>query len=235
MATSRGLNRSGTDTELVRPRNPLPLSGVVDPVSAAGRRGAVESRGSSAVPLSQFLENGALVHYLLHTNTFFHGKIGFYKQLLARIHQAAGIDPTTITYLQREEDLAQRKDANLQSLERINLMPIVESEDALNRLVALALRKVKPVWLIAPLFAVKQHLLIAFSNFFVSGTPDELHVLQDIFQLEVKSLENIAKASRTNEWFISDYQAAGEAEKTNNITVIPLEFPELPLVTSRRT
>lgn len=198
------------------------LSGLTGPISGA------RIRDQALVELDDLFANAGLIQHLLQSNTFFQGKIGFYKHILSKIYQSAGINPQSVKYISREEELGKGNRSEQPPLERITLLPIVESEDALNRLVAVALRKVRPVWVVAPLFSIQKHLLIAFSNFFVAGTAEELKTLSDIFQLEVDDLDLSKYSLGTQGVLITDFEGLN-VNNTLSITVLPLNFPNARL------
>jgi hypothetical protein len=145
----------------------------------------------------------AIAKHLLNTNTFFHGKVGFYEIIMRKIYSVMGEKTHEINYLHTIQNLPKEN-----KLPQLPLLPNVKSEEALNDFVAQSLRhKSKaPVWLVANPLSVYKHLLLGFHNFFIaSNNPDEIKYLQDVFSLP-KVMVDLLLSNERESIFITDFE-----------------------------
>lgn len=171
--------------------------------------GPKQEEQASSLPLKQTLKellsykDGILAKQLLHSNTFFQGKIGFHELIIKNIFEAVGTPIKEIDYFHAAQNLPRERKP-----ERLILLPNVKSEEALNDFVAQSLRhKSKvPVWLVANPSSVYKHLLLGFHNFFIaSNNPDEIKYLQNVFSLPKVTIDLLLSNER-EAVFITDYE-----------------------------
>jgi hypothetical protein len=159
----------------------------------------------SKLSLTELLQyqGGIIAKQILTSNTFFHGKVGFYEFVMRRVFAATGKKHQEIKYLFTIQNLPrENKPAQL------ILLPNVKSEEALNDLVAQSLRhKSKaPVWLVANPASIHRHLLLGFHNFFItSNNPDEIKHLQNVFSLP-KITVDLLLSNEKEAVFITDFE-----------------------------
>jgi len=194
----------------------------VSEIFVRGSQIGKSARFGGTMKLSELLNDAGLINHLLHAHTFFHAKIGFHNMIMARIHAASGI--TQANYIHTEANFPRSsKNRNL-PVDRIAILPIVESEEALNKLVARSFSKAKAVWLIAPPVSIQTHLLIAFSNFFISTTTGEdLASFIEVFQLDDSMHETLNEPERSQALFVTDYKPLVQGTHSASIAVIRLE------------
>jgi hypothetical protein len=161
---------------------------------------------------------GILVRQILNSNTFFHGKVGFFELVMRKIYEIGGETLSECDYLHTAYNLPKAK-----SPPRLILMPNVKSEDELNDFVAKSLRHKSrsPVWLIANPSSIEKHLLSRFHNFFIaSNNPKETEYLQSIFSLPKVTFDLLLSNERESV-FITDF------EPLINRSYFPIAFARL--------
>jgi hypothetical protein len=150
--------------------------------------------GELVMDLDKLFADQDFVNYILQSNTFFHGKIGFYRYIIEKISELSGILIDEKDYIHTAKSLKTIELPTTQKQKPIVLMPITETDDAFNSLVARSFEQSRFIWLIAPPVVLHSHLLVAFNNFFLSSsTTSELEHLQSIFRLSnstVKMLDD---------------------------------------------
>lgn len=197
------------------------LGNVAD-VFERGSKGGTFARYGGAVQLSVLLRDIGLINHLLRANTFFHAKIGFHNVVMDRIHAAANI--TQAKYIHAEANFPRSSKDKRLPVDRITILPIVESEEALNKLVARAFSKANAVWLIAPPASIQTHLLLAFSNFFIStAAKEDLASFEEVFQLDDGMRGVLHDPERSEGLFVTDYEPLIQESRSASIAVIRLE------------
>lgn len=176
------------------------------------------------VDFDELLNNKGLINYLLKTNTFFHGKIGFYQHIIDKIYK----DQTSMVSTDNAIctiDQLQNIDLPAQNQHPLILMPIVESNDAFNYLIAKGFENSLPIWLIAHPLTIHSHLLVAFHNFFIaSSTNAEIEHLQQFFQLSPSTVQMLRKGT-FKAILVTDYKPL--VPKGNSQTSVTLRFEHL--------
>lgn len=168
--------------------------------------------------LDDLLKDEDFVDYLLNSNTFFHGKIGFYSTIIKKIGGVRNFSPGEDVYIRTIENLT-TADASKKPL---IVMPITESQDAFNNLVAKSFTKTIPLWLIAHPLTTHPHLLIAFHNFFIAGSTNaELEHLQHIFKLSDSTMRMLESGAYKG-IIITDYKPFVDKTNTQTATVLRL-------------
>lgn len=206
-------------------RDHLPLITEVPPESLEANWPKILNDGDDLVTdFDSLLSDSNLVDYLLKSNTFFHGKIGFYKRIIDRIREDRNRSLRNESRYIHTLDALHNLDQKTQNSPLI-LLPIVESSDAFNLLVAKSFERSQPIWLIANPRTVHPHLLVAFQNFFItSSTKAELEYLQHVFQLP-KSTTEMLEAGAYKAIVVTDYEPF--VSKANLQTVVTLRLEKL--------
>lgn len=153
--------------------------------------------------LRNFDESYDLAQVLLESNTFFHGKVGFYEKLIKKIFETAGRKSESLDYLFTVRSL-QRKELPTPLL----LLPKVKSEEVLNDFVAQCLRhrSNRPVWLVVQPLSIYKHLLLGFHNFFIiSNNKEEIDYLKNVLNFDEQTYELLI-FNNVVPIFITDYE-----------------------------
>ncbi len=146
--------------------------------------------GDLVTNLDGLFADQEFINYILQSNTFFHGRIGFYRYIIDKIRELSGILADEKDYIHTQKGLNSVGAPPDQKQKPLILLPITETDDAFNSLVANSFEKSQFVWLIAPPAVLRSHLLVAFNNFFLSSsTSSELEHLQSIFRLSDATIE----------------------------------------------
>lgn len=221
----RGSQREKTEEPIFKPGRKTNTEDGIDRVTdifVRGGQGSIAARFGGTMQLSALLSDKGLIDHLLKANTFFHAKIGFHNLIMAHIHAAAGIKQAE--YIHTEANFPRSSKNRKLPIDRITVLPIVESEQALNKLVARSFSKAKAVWLIAPPASIQTHLLIAFSNFFIStATSEDLASFVEVFQLDDSMGDVLSDPERSRALFVTDYKPLTQESRSASIAVIRLE------------
>ena len=174
--------------------------------------------------LDELFNDKGFVDYLLKSNTFFHGKIGFYKHLIDKLSEAKEIPLNEDSYIHTQDGLDAIK-LPAQNSHPLVLMPITESNNAFNTLVAKSLDKSFPLWLIAHPLTIHSHLLVAFHNFCIaSSSRVELEHFQYIFRLSDSTVEMLENGTYKG-IIVTDYRHL--VPKTHSQTAVILRIKKL--------
>lgn len=174
--------------------------------------------------LDEILKDEDFINYVLKSNSFFHGKIGFYSHIIKKIGSVRNLSFGENTYIRTIEKL-KTAEVSRRNQKPLIVMPITESQDAFNNLVAKSFIRSIPLWLIAHPLTTHPHLLIAFHNFFIAGsTSAELEHLQHIFKLSDSTLRMLESGAYKG-ILITDYKPF--VDKTNTQTALVLRLRKL--------
>lgn len=221
----RGSQREEREESIFTPGSKASEINDFDRISDIFVRGGQDSKAArfgGTVRLSALLSDEGLINHLLQAHTFFHAKIGFHNLLMSRIHAASGI--AQVDYIHTEANFPRSSKNRKLPVDRITVLPFVESEEALNKLVARSFSKAKAVWLIAPPTSIQTHLLIAFSNFFIStATSEDLASFIEVFQLDDSMRDVLSDPERSEALFVTDYKPFTQESRSASIAVVRLE------------
>ena len=221
----RGSQREETEEPIFKPGHKSNTEDSIHRVTdifVRGGEGSIAARFGGTMQLSDLLSDKGLINHLLQANTFFHAKIGFHNLIMAHIHATADIKQAE--YVNTEANFPRSSKSRALPTDRITVLPIVESKEALNKLVARSFSKAKAVWLIAPPTSIQTHLLIAFSNFFIStATSEDMASFVEIFQLDDSMRDVLSDLERSKALFVTDYKPLMQESRSASIAVIRLE------------
>jgi hypothetical protein len=187
-----------------------------------GSQRSIPARIGGTMRLVTLLNEKGLIDHLLKSNTFFHAKIGFHNLIMDQVHAATGIYKPE--YIHTEANFPRSSRNKTLPVDRITVLPIVESKEALNKLVARSFSKAKAVWLIAPPASIQAHLLLAFSNFFISAaTREDLAPFIELFQFDDSMQDVLSGPKSSIALFVTDYKPLTQESRPASIAVIRLE------------
>lgn len=176
---------------------------------------------SAATSLSQVISINGLIDYLLRTNTFFHGKVGFYHHVMRHILGIAGLPFEEPTNVYDVEQLKTKAKESASPADRLTLLLLMESTEQMNKAIKTALGQTDVLWLVAPLSSVQKQFLLPFKNFFIdSGSEEELRPLRDIFRLPMDAYRVLTDTTQSNAVFVTTYQPILERLAVTPIALI---------------
>ena len=145
--------------------------------------------------------NSSIAKQILISNTFFHGKVGYFQHVMRKIYELAEIYIEDITFLHTAQNLPKEKKP-----EQLILLPNVKSEEDLNDFVARSLRHKSeaPTWLVANPSTIYKHLLLGFNNFFIaSNNSEEIEYLQNVLSFPKTTIDFLLEGETI---FITDFE-----------------------------
>jgi len=188
--------------------------------------------------LSTLLQNPDVRNVILKSNVFIFGKVGFFDRIIKALSnlykEVSGKDIKTFRTNTDLGRLVRRKKGQVTAEETeqeneietsedftspIILFPTSDSDEGLNQLLAKALEKKRPIWVVALPSQIKRHLLLSFNCFFLATglpadrnedmktiqLPADLNVISGITPAEPGDLEKlIVKGSSIQSIFLSD-------------------------------
>jgi hypothetical protein len=177
--------------------------------------------GRGTIRLADFLAEREIVNHLFKANTFIHGKVEFYRFLLARLHEFADTSSEQIVYWEKLANLPKKA----KTVQRAVLVPKVKSEAELNSLVVSAFVKTRALWLIAPPVCVQKHLLLAFSNFFIASAPEtELSTLKEVLQLPKDVRDKLADLENAEVLFATNFKPLLDKSKAGTLAYLWIDL-----------
>lgn len=174
--------------------------------------------------LRKLVKNVQFSKLLPEKNILILGKVGFFDLILTELKKSyqdkTGNKPTIISTEKELDKLIEKeKDVKLP----IILVPAVDSQNGLNRLLTRALALKAPVWLVALPSQIHKHLLLSFNWFFISSsTPREIAVLANITPIANEDVDKLKADLHIAAIFAADQKIAklGISERLGTVVYI---------------
>lgn len=230
----RDVFRPGSEGDAARP----PLNSVYKPgelshsnqlrttleaFAPLGAQGNDTTIGARRMTLHGLLADPAFVTFLMTNNTFIQGKIGFHESILSLINDFAGPEPVQARTIIKQSQLPREVDGKPFPREsRVVLVPVVDSNATLNKLIAEALWRVGIVWLVAPLASIEPHLLLNFSTLFLPPERPALDALADVLPVDTVWKRQTDEDDRPIGYLVTKYSPLITVRTGKRIAVVPL-------------
>jgi hypothetical protein len=182
----------------------------------------------NGIPFSSLISNKSFQDLILKSNLFIFGKVGFFDFVIQAL--LSSFDYPTINSrkviktkadMQRHykeaktvrnaesEQLSVKDEIGSSSknefLSPVILLPTEENQINLNKMVAEALNKKNPVWLVALPSQIQPHLLLSFNCFFIApGPKEEINILSDITPISSEDAKQMHSMGVAKAIFASD-------------------------------